>query len=145
MNNNIEGFINCVCTYLSIVYKECSGKDDYLDFLTDKILIEKEISIKETIVKDNPWNYQPFIIGNNIYTKQNMVEQYIKYLHEHTTLKIYWREKEDVIPILHNKDKIIIVPVDEFYVSHSKFYKKKHNNHFLMLFDSNSFFIRLKL
>lgn len=90
MENNIGGFINCLCTYLTIVYREYFKTDEYLEFLIDKKIILQGFKVAKNIKQENPWVYQPYIIGNIEEEKvyQSMFEQYADFLKEITWLYV---------------------------------------------------------
>ena len=48
MENNIGGFINCLCTYLTIVYREYFKTDEYLEFLIDKKIYCRVLKWRKT-------------------------------------------------------------------------------------------------
>ena len=87
----------------------------------------------KNIKQENPWVYQPYIIGNIEEEKvyQSMFEQYADFLKERNNLVIC--EEKEYRLYEEKKYMHYIISVDEFYVPESKFYLRKHNQHFILI------------
>lgn len=129
----IYGFINCLCTYLSHIYKWNFGKDDYLYFLADKMILVTEKKKKKENYEENPWRFQPFIIGNEILQEDSLFEQFCAFLEKNCKIMVHKKKKLSLLKEVGNQLNYYILPVDEFYLDKSSFFKKKHNQHFLLI------------
>lgn len=100
--------------------------------MKDKLILENAKKISPEIILENPWNYQPYIIGNQIITINSIFKQYIAFVHENFGIVVS-EEKSDNILEQIKDDNYYIVAVDELYLKNSKFYKIMHNKHFILI------------
>lgn len=131
----VLGFINCIHTYIAILLQEKIKTDDYLLFLTDKKLITQSIHDQ----KVNPWITQPVYIGQADSFEKNMFSEYIDFLRTHFGFYVYCFDKKKLIAndllklFMEFNEYKFIIPVDEYYIVGSKYYKKMHNPHTLLV------------
>lgn len=137
--------VNCVGSYFFSVTEKLSGgmgTNIALSYFSEGKLeyIEQDLEIVKAKYKDNPWGYQPVKIINNEKKSIEIDADFFDYLSKNAGLKIKKIniELEDIVSVFNkvdNETSFVICTVDEFYLSKSKFFEKKHNKHFLLIKD----------
>lgn len=137
-------FLSCLGSYFySIVQENHQGEiNPLLCYLWGSHLEFHSIDINENRISkgENPWRYQPVVIMNN--QKETKIDvhfwNYLKNILNIYVQKIDIASGESILDEIIaaiNKGLYCICKVDEYHISHSKFYMKKRNRHYLLIRD----------
>lgn len=135
--------INCVGSYFYSILEHLNSEGEIngtLFYFGQSLLIYNELLIEDVKLKycDNPWGYQPIKIENLAGECLEIDDSFFQFLCDRYYLKMekYDIEKyslTDILKMVDNEVSFLICTVDEFYLKESRFYKKKHNKHFLLI------------
>lgn len=145
-------FIDCNGSYLLSAYSFFLNENninDFLLYLADcEFVYENKYNDIKNVEDKNPWQFQPLKIINSekqALFENNALLHFINFLKESFNLKIniiYKSNKEDFLKDYiiksFNKEKLIIVNIDEYYISNNlSYYKKIHNSHGFLIKELN--------
>lgn len=140
--------LNCIGSYYSSIIASLSGTSQnlILNFLANGHLAYTKLELEQIYKKfgTNPWGYQPVLILDNTNRELKIDRNFYDYLFSRFQIKTTIIEPSvqnfiDILTVYKTHEKtFIICTIDEFYNSHSKFYKLKHNKHFLLIKEYDS-------
>lgn len=128
-------FFNCVGSYIGSIFEYFEDIRYLIPLIKYKLMIDTDITLEKNMM-DNPWKYQ-VVFFNNEHDRFNIDQRYfddIKLYFDTDIMKIKYKIN-NIFDFVSKQEKnsYIIIGIDEFYIKKSKFYKKIHNKHFLLL------------
>lgn len=139
----ITPFWNCEGSYYYKLLAKQNLNQSLMEIFSDSEIvcqvIENEKIKEQYLQNSNPWGFQPIFLRKK--GKRFIFEDEIAtYFQKHQIIKkIHVREEiDDLYGLIEknvNNNLGVIINVDEYYISYSKFFKKKHNKHSVLIED----------
>lgn len=140
-NQRIVPFWNCEGSYYYKLLAKQNLGQSLMEIFSDSEIVCQVIEnekIEEQYLRNwNPWGFQPIFLRKK--GKRFIFEDEISaYFQKHHIIKkICVREEiDDLYELIEkkiNRNLGVIINVDEYYISYSKFFKKKHNKHSVLI------------
>lgn len=139
--------LNCVGSYFYSILNHLSLHNDNnmaLFYLSKGCLAFRELSLDEVFLKygTNSWGYQPVVLVDANHTPLEINNEFFNYLEKNLNITVTlldtnnWSLSE-CLKLVDNIRTFLICTVDEHYLTYSKFYKKTHNKHFVLIKNIN--------
>lgn len=140
-NQRIVPFWNCEGSYYYKLLAKHNLSHSLMDIFSDSEIVCQVIEnekIKEQYLRNwNPWGFQPIFLrkkGKRFIFGDEISAYFQKH---HIIKKICVREEiDDLYELIEKKvnDNLgAIINVDEYYISYSQFFEKKHNKHSVLI------------
>ena len=140
-NQRIVPFWNCEGSYYYKLLAKHNLSHSLMDIFSDSEIVCQVIEnekIKEQYLRNwNPWGFQPIFLrkkGKRFIFGDEISAYFQKH---HIIKKICVREEiDDLYELIEKKvnDNLgAIINVDEYYISYSQFFEKKHNKHTVLI------------